>query len=220
MERTLVGGHVLGDSVSGGTVSGGTVFGATGLLREARPDEDAARISDFVCCLSPEARYLRFFASVAPPSSSLLRALSGGTGADVLRVTDGAGTVIAHGMAADASPGNRLASNIGLAVTDRWQGRGLGGLLLSTLVGRAARRGVCSLVLDVLPDNRKMLGIISRRWPDARWERTPDALTIRPAITPWQAADGWPVPAIMRLPASQSAIRRSGESRAASQSAA
>jgi GNAT superfamily N-acetyltransferase len=210
MERTL----------AGGPVAGGTVLGAIALLREARQEEDAARISDFVCGLSPEARYLRFFASVAPPTSSLLRALSGGTGADVLLVTDRTGAVIAHGMAADASPGDRLASNIGLVVTDRWQQHGLGGLLLSTLVGRAARRGICSVVLDVLPDNRKMLGIISRRWPEARWERTPDALTIRPAITPWQAADGWPVPAIVRLPASPAAIRRSGDPRAASQSAA
>jgi GNAT superfamily N-acetyltransferase len=215
VERTLVGGPVFG-----GTVFGDAVSGATGLLRQARPEEDAARISDFVCGLSPEARYLRFFASVAPPTSGLLRALSGGTGADVLLVIDGTGAVIAHGMAADASPGDRLTNNIGLVVTDRWQQHGLGGLLLSTLVGRAARRGVCSLVLDVLPDNRKMLGIISRRWPDARWERTPDALTIRPAITPWQVADGWAVPAIVRLPASQSGIRQSGEPRAASQSAA
>jgi GNAT superfamily N-acetyltransferase len=220
MERTLVGGTVVGDTVVGRTVAGSTAVGGTALLREARLEDDAARISDFVCGLSPEARYLRFFASVAPPSSSLLRALSGGTGADVLLVTDGTGAVIAHGMAADASPGDRLTSNIGLVVTDRWQQHGLGGLLLSTLVGRAARRGVCSLVLDVLPDNRKMLGIISRRWPDARWERTPDALTIRPAITRWQTADGWPVPAIVRLPASQPGIRQAGDTRAASQSAA
>jgi acetyltransferase len=202
------------------TLLGGTVLGGTGLLRQARPDEDADRISDFVCDLSPEARYLRFFASVCPPTSGLLRALCGGTGADILLITDGTGTVIAHGMAADATPGDRLATNIGLAVTDRWQQRGLGSLLLSTLVGRAARRGVRSLVLDVLPDNRRMLGIISRRWPDAPWERGLDAITIRPVITPWQAADGWPVPAIVPLPASSSGIRQSGDARAASQSAA
>jgi GNAT superfamily N-acetyltransferase len=197
-----------------------TLASTATLLRPARPEEDAAGISDFVCGLSPEARYLRFFARVAPPSSGLLRALSGGTGADVLLVTDAAGAVIAHGMAADPIPGDRLTSNIGLVVTDRWQQRGLGRLLLSTLVGRAARRGVRSLVLDVLPDNRRMLGMISRRWPDAPWERMPDAVTIRPSITPWQATDGWPVPAIVRLPASQSGVSHSGDARAPGQSAA
>jgi GNAT superfamily N-acetyltransferase len=218
MERTLVGGPVVAGTVAGGTVAGGTVAGGTGLLRQAWSEEDAERISDFVCGLSPEARYFRFFASICPPTSGLLRALSGGTGADILLITDATGAVIAHGMAADAAAGDR--SNIGLAVTDRWQRRGLGRLLLSTLVGRAARRGVRSLVLDVLPDNRRMLGIITRTWPDAPWERTPDAITITPSITPWQATDGWPVPAIVRLPASETGIRPSGDARAPGRSAA
>jgi ribosomal protein S18 acetylase RimI-like enzyme len=196
-----------------------TLVGGTVLLRQARPEDDA-RISDFVCALSPEARYFRFFASVAPPSAGLLRALSGGTGADILLVTDWAGAVIAHGMAADTTVGDGLASNIGLAVTDRWQQHGLGGLLLSTLMGRAARRGVRSLVLDVLPDNRRMLGMVNRRWPGTPWERTPDAIVIRPEITPWQAAGGWPVPAVMGLPASPSSIRISGDAHTADRSAA
>jgi GNAT superfamily N-acetyltransferase len=197
-----------------------TLVGGTALLRQARPEDDAARISDFVCALSPQARYFRFFASVAPPSSGLLRALSGGTGADILLVTDGAGAVIAHGMAADTTAGDGLATNIGLAVTDRWQQHGLGALLLSTLMGRAARRGVRSLVLDVLPDNRRMLGIVKRRWPGTPWDWTPDAIVIRPEITPRQAAGGWPVPAIVRLPAGPSGIRPSGDAHAPARSAA
>jgi GNAT superfamily N-acetyltransferase len=196
-----------------------TLIAAAALLRQARP-EDADCISEFVCGLSPEARYLRFFASVAPPSSGLLRVLSGATGADCLLMTDGAGAVIAHGMAADTAVGGELASNIGLVVTDRWQQQGLGRLLLSTLVGRAARRGVRSLIVDVLPDNHRMLGMIDRRWPGAPRERTRDATIIRPAITPWQAAGSWPVPAIVRLPATPSAASASGAVRAPGQSAA
>ena len=188
-------------------------------MRQVRPEDDADRISEFVCGLSAQSRYFRFFASVAPPSSGLLRALCGGTGADVLLVTDGAGAVIAHGMAADTRVGDELASNLGLVVTDRWQQQGLGGLLLSTLVGRAAGRGIRSLVLDVLPENERMLGIINRRWPDARRERTRDAIVIRPAITPDQRTGVWPVPAIVRLSA-QSGIRRGGETHASGQSAA
>jgi GNAT superfamily N-acetyltransferase len=192
---------------------------STGLLRQVRPDDDV-RIRDFVCGLSSRSQYFRFFASVAPPSSGLLRALCGGTGADILLVTDGAGSVIAHGMAADIASGDGLASNIGLAVTDRWQQQGLGRVLLSTLVGRAARRGACSLIMDVLPANDRMLGIIDRRWPDAPRERTRDAIIIRPAIMPWQATGGWPVPAIVRLPVGHSAISRSGDVRAPDRSAA
>ena len=82
-------------------------------------------------------------------------------------MTDSRGAVIGHAMAADACVAGRLESNIGLVIADDWQQQGLGTGLLSLLVGRAAERGVSTLVLDVLPANDRMRGIISRRWPDA-----------------------------------------------------
>jgi GNAT superfamily N-acetyltransferase len=152
------------------------------LVRQAEP-ADSAAIREFVCGLSPRTQRLRFFAAVAPPSTGLLRALCGAAGrADVLLVTDCGGTVIAHGMAADAPASNGIASSIGLVVADGWQRRGVGTQLLRALTARAAHRGVRSLVLEVLPDNHVMRGIIGRRWPDAAVEWTPDALVFRPAI--------------------------------------
>jgi acetyltransferase len=188
------------------------------LLREGRQD-DAERVREFVCGLSPHSQYLRFFASVAPPTSGLLRVLSGGTGADILLVTDSSGAVVAHGMAADTTVPSGLASNIGLVVADAWQQQGLGTLLLSTLIGRASRRGVGSLVLDVLPSNDRMLGIIARRWPDAPRDRTPDAIVITPAITSWQAAGGHAVPAVISLTRDHK-TRQSGDLRASNPAAA
>jgi len=194
----------------------GIVRPDVGVVREAAPG-DADAVCQFICDLSSHSRYLRFFASVAPPSSALLTALCGSTGADILVVTDSGGRVIGHGMAADDTvPGTvashgcasretqaddttQVASNIGLVVADQWQDRGLGTLLLSALVGRAARRGARSLVLDILPDNHRMLGIIARRWPDAPRQRTPDAIVVRPVITPAQATGGGPVPAGLGL---------------------
>jgi len=190
----------------------------SGLIREAS-EVDAGPIREFVCGLSPQSQYLRFFATVAPPSSGLLRMLCGGTGADILLVTDDRGAVIAHAMAADTAVSGGLAANIGLVVADSWQQKGLGTLLLSTLVGRASRRGVSSLVLDVLPSNERMLGIIARRWPDAPRQRTRDAIIISPAITPWQAASGQLVPAVISLPRDR-ATRQSGDLRASSRAAA
>ena len=191
---------------------------ASGLIREGRQD-DANRISAFVCGLSSQSQYLRFFATVAPPSSGLLRVLSGGTGADILLVTDRSGAVVAHAMAADTAVPGGLASNIGLVVADPWQQKGLGTLLLSTLIGRASRRGVGSLVLDVLPSNDRMLGIIARRWPDAPRQRTQDAIVFSPFITPWQAAGGHAVPAVISL-ARDRQIRQSRDPRASSPAAA
>jgi GNAT superfamily N-acetyltransferase len=154
------------------------------LLRQAEPADQAA-IREFICGLSPRTQRLRFFACVAPPSAGLLRALCGTAGrADVLLVTDSDGAVIGHGMAADVPARGGLESSIGLVVADGWQRRGLGTQLMAGVIGRAARRGVRSLVLEVLPDNHVMLGIIARRWPGAPAERTPDALVFRPPLRP------------------------------------
>jgi ribosomal protein S18 acetylase RimI-like enzyme len=203
---------------TGGREPARAVAPSCGLLREAT-EHDATRIREFVCGLSPQSQYLRFFATVAPPSSGLLRVLCGGTGADILLVTDDGGTVIAHAMAADTAVSGGHASNIGLVVADSWQQQGLGTLLLSTLIGRASRRGVGSLVLDVLPSNDRMLGIIARRWPDAPRQRTCDAIIISPAITARQAASGSAVPAALSLTRDHK-TRQSGDLRASNRAAA
>ncbi len=165
-------------------------------LRRAGPD-DLPGIRAFLCGLSRRSQYLRFFAAVAPPSGGLLRALGGATGADVLLVTDQRGTVIGHGMAADTAIGGGTETSIGLVVGDEWQCRGIGTQVLRTLTDRAARRGVDTLVLEVLPENRLMLGIIGRRWPDAPSERTLDAIVFRPSIGP--PAGHWAVPRPLTL---------------------
>jgi GNAT superfamily N-acetyltransferase len=142
---------------------------------------DAGRISDFIAALSVRTQFLRFFASVARPSSSLLRALTGARGqADVLIATDQDGAVIGHAMAADRTlaDGTRV-SDLGLVVADRWQGRGIGSALLSALADRAAGRGSAELIMDVLPGNTRMLAIAGRHWPEARRELGPDSVTIR-----------------------------------------
>ena len=167
------------------------------LIRQAGQD-DCDRIREFVGGLSPLSQYFRFFASVAPPSTGLLRTLCGATGADILLVTDTAGTVIGHGMAADTAGSGPLATDIGLVIADDWQQQGLGTTLLDALIERAAGRGVTQLVLDVLPANDRMLGIARRRWPGAPRERTRDALVIRPAIGPAAAARG-PASPVSRL---------------------
>jgi ribosomal protein S18 acetylase RimI-like enzyme len=166
------------------------------VLRQATPDDQAA-IAEFVCALSPRSQYLRFFAYVAPPSSGLLRALTDTDRADVLLVTDRRGNIIGHGMAADIAAGQGLESSIGLVVADAWQRQGVGGQLLDSLAARASRRGVSALVLEVLPANRVMLGIIARRWPDTPSERTPDAMVFRPAVS--QADGCWRLPRVVRI---------------------
>jgi ribosomal protein S18 acetylase RimI-like enzyme len=184
MDRTLALRPAAG---SGGALLASTLWAvpASGPLpagyqvRSAGP-RDAGLIREFVCGLSVRTQYFRFFTAASPPSSGLLRALTGeGTSrSDILIITDDYGAVIGHGMAVDATQDGELCTDIGLVIADRWQGQGLGTMLLGLLADRAAERGVAALVLEVLPANTRMLGIVARHWPDAARKRTPDALVI------------------------------------------
>jgi RimJ/RimL family protein N-acetyltransferase len=198
MERTLVRSATVTGPIGAGPAWAGL---GSGLIRTAGPG-DADRIRAFVCGLSSRSQYFRFFASVAPPSTGLMRALCGEIGsADILILTDNRGAVIGHAMAADARRADgSLEASIGVVIADEWQERGLGTTLLSMLVSRATGRGVSALVLDVLPANDRMRGIISRRWPDAPAERTRDAIVIRPQIGPVGPADFAALPVVIALP--------------------
>lgn len=171
-------------------------------VRTVRPD-DVDPIRAFICGLSQRSLYFRFFASAAPPSTALLRTLSGATGADVLVVTDGTGAIIGHGMAAPEPSGGSQEppqpASIGLVIADQWQRRGLGSALLGLLASRAAQRGVSTLILEVQPANSVMLGMIEHRWPDAPREHTRDAVVIRPAVAASDAVQSGPVPGRLRL---------------------
>lgn len=150
-------------------------------LREAGL-QDADSIREFVCRLSPRSQYLRFFGAVAPPTPGLVRALCGGSGnADILVITDGAGDLVAHGMAVDDQSAPE--TEIALVVADAWQDKKIGTTLLGILANRAADRGVPILKMEVLPENHRMLGIIARRWPHASRERTSDSVIVRAAIS-------------------------------------
>jgi GNAT superfamily N-acetyltransferase len=150
-------------------------------LREASP-KDADGIREFIGRLSPRTQYLRFFGAVAPPSSGLVAALCGANGnADILVVTDRAGNLVAHGMAVDdrSAPETEIA----VVVADDWQDKKIGTTLLGMLADRAADRGVPVMIMEVLPENHRMLGIIRRRWPEAERERTSDSVILRAAIS-------------------------------------
>jgi GNAT superfamily N-acetyltransferase len=152
-------------------------------IRPASAQDREAMIS-FVTGLSLRTQSLRFFAAMPRPGPGLLRRLCGGgdNSPDVLVATEN-GAIIGHAMAADrARPDGRRVADIGLVVTDSWQDHGIGRRMLQKLIERAAGRGVTELVMDVKPDNRKMLAMIGRRWPAARYQTAGDAITIRVAL--------------------------------------
>jgi GNAT superfamily N-acetyltransferase len=69
-------------------------------------------------------------------------------------------------------------TEIAIVVEDGWQGRGLGALLLDTLLAAAEARGRCRFTADVLADNRPMLRVLSRLADVRRRELAGGVLTI------------------------------------------
>jgi GNAT superfamily N-acetyltransferase len=129
---------------------------------------DCDAIRSFLTGLSLRTRFLRFFTPASPPSSTVLRWMCGGGRTTDVLVATRDRVIVGHAMAADSlSPEGCLVSDIGVVVADRWQNQGVGSQILDRLVARAMARGVSVLVMDVLPENKQMLGMISRRWADA-----------------------------------------------------
>jgi predicted N-acetyltransferase YhbS len=167
------------------TLAVGAVSTGRYCVRAGRP-ADTEAIREFLTSLSAQTRYFRFFAALGP-TAGLLRVLSGGTpGTDILIISDGNGTIVGHGMAAQITAGGRPGVDIGLIVADSWQGQGLGTVLLRLLVARAAERGIGALLVEVLPDNARMLGLIDRHFPLARRTWNGDAISIMADIAAGQ----------------------------------
>jgi ribosomal protein S18 acetylase RimI-like enzyme len=157
-----------------------------------RPAEaaDCAAIGSFVAGLSSRSRFFRFFSGAAPTSSVLRGMCGAGRTTDALVAADGR-AVVGHAMAADSTePGGDIATDIGLVIADRWQRRGVGSAMLRCLTARAAARGVTVMVMEVMPENRDMLAVISHAWPDARREFGPDAVSIRVSVPQSAATRG------------------------------
>lgn len=152
---------------------------------------DCDAIKSFIMGLSLNARFFRFFSPVAPPSSALLRRMCGvGRDTDVLVATE-RGAVVGHAMAVDATePDGRRVADIGLVVTDSWQDQGIGSQMLGQVIARAADRGVSGLVMEVLPENRRMLAMITSRWGDAGYEFGGGSVTVRVSLPGARAAPG------------------------------
>jgi ribosomal protein S18 acetylase RimI-like enzyme len=140
---------------------------------------DHTALRDFLRGLSPRARYLRFFTGAVSTSSATLRMLAGGGDHidAVVAVKDG--VIIGHAMASDTtSPGGSRMTEIGVVVTDACQGRGVGSALIRTLAARAQARGITTVTMDVLAENRQVLGMIAHYWPAARHNQSGPYVTI------------------------------------------
>lgn len=113
----------------------------------------------------------------------MLRLLAGERpGIDALVATRD-GEIIGHAMAVDTAGPGGAAADVGVVVTDSWQGRGVGSGLMRALAARAEARGTTTLVMDVLAENRQVLAMIASLWPAARQDRSGPYTTIHAGLT-------------------------------------
>lgn len=162
-------------------------------LRPARPPVDGApntgdtrAVRDFLCRLSPATTFARFFTGLGRPSDTLVRLLvrrqpTGWSWVAESQLAAAAGAageagprVVGHASwTVDASG----VAEISVVVDDAWHGMGVGHGLVDRVIADATASGAATLRLDVLASNRRVIGMISRRWPDARAQRDGTELT-------------------------------------------
>jgi RimJ/RimL family protein N-acetyltransferase len=127
--------------------------GGVARLRPIRPD-DARLLVEFYDRVSPESKYLRFFAPYPRLSER-----------DVARFTqvdyiDRVALIITLGeQMIGVGRYDRLENDqaeVAFLVEDAHQGRGIAQLLLEHLAEAARERGITKFVAEVLPQNRRM----------------------------------------------------------------
>jgi len=132
--------------------------GSTVRVRPTRPS-DVTRVEDYLIGLSPETRRLRFW-SLAIDVGGLARKIVEVDYADhlTLLVLQGGdeGRMIG-GAQYIRTEGGR--AEISLSVTDEFQGRGIGSILLGQLAQEAALHDITTFVADVLPENHGMINV-------------------------------------------------------------
>ena len=132
--------------------------GGTARLRPIRP-ADADLLVDFYRRVSPESKYLRFFAPYPRLSRRDVKRFTEVDYVDrvalILTVGDEMIAVGRFDRTADDH------AEVAFLVEDAHQGRGVAQLLLEHLADAARERGITAFVADVLPQNRRMAQVFA-----------------------------------------------------------
>lgn len=135
-------------------------------VRAIRPDDHEAALT-FLRTLSAETMYRRFFSlpkvddrlldMVAHPSECCSEALLALEGDEIV------------GLASfDRLESDPSAADVAIVISDAWQHRGVGSVLMRKLAGAAKRRGIERFTASMLADNRPVVQFVRQSNPAAR----------------------------------------------------
>jgi acetyltransferase len=140
------------------------------LIRRVR-GEDAAALEAFYEALSPESRATRFMGAtrgISPAQAAHFATPDGKTADGFVAVERKTDEIVGHLCLEASRPG---VEEVGVAVADRLQGRGIGRSLLRAGVVAARRRGTGTLEATMLAGNTGIHRLLQKA--GIPWRRTP-----------------------------------------------
>ena len=167
--------------------------GSEVLIRPIRP-EDAPMEQDFVQHLSADSRYRRFMSTLMELPPGKLRYL---TEIDYVRhlalvaIIQRDGHEVEIGVARYVAGPSGTDCEFAIAIDDEWQGSGVAGILMLTLIDAARARGMQRMEAFILASNDKMikfarqLGFAVHRDPDDPGMVTPSSRSDVVSATGW-----------------------------------
>ena len=163
--------------------------GTTAALRLAHP-EDRGGLAEFFSRLSKDSRRLRFF-SLSTPSAKMIKSFCDDSDLRkrlcliVTRSLQSSPRIIAT---ANYIAHDDTTAEIALAVDDRFQGKGIGSLLLERLAILAARNGFRHFWATTLAENQQMLDVFRESGFECRLRGNDGCVEIDLAVTPSQSS--------------------------------
>src|ERR1700686_5349140 len=127
---------------------------------------DASQLRPFFFRLSPETLYRRFHSPITRPEQAQPQRLLDLDHHDreAVVAVDG-GEIV--GVARSARKAGADTAEVAVVVADDWQGQGLATRMLSALAELALAAGVRQFSLTMQADNRPVLHLVRRLYPDA-----------------------------------------------------
>jgi acetyl coenzyme A synthetase (ADP forming)-like protein len=157
--------------------------GSTVRVRPARPS-DATRVEDYLIGLSPETRRLRFWTQAIDVRDLAARIVDVDyeNHLTLLALTGGDEGTMVGGAQFIRMGGSR--AEFGVSVTDAYQGKGLGSILIGLTAQAAAEKGIGTLVAEVLPENHRMINVLRTSGFPVKIRATPGSLEVEFPSTP------------------------------------
>ncbi len=143
--------------------------GPSVVIRPITPD-DLSLTKEFDDRLSPATKYRRLMSDRQPSSTELRRFTHIDTRREValIATVGDPGSVKQIGVARCADDETGESAEFAIVVSDDWQRRGLGAVLLSALIDAARLRGVRRLEAITMAENRGMLSLARKLGFSAR----------------------------------------------------